>query len=86
MMSKTNHEPKLGSSHQITPFPVEWRLVHGWILFMSLFGSILQAREKPNVLLILVDDLKPIMGCHGDTLAKTPNMDIFSGFSSTVFV
>ncbi|HBI33272.1 MAG TPA: iduronate-2-sulfatase, partial [Verrucomicrobiales bacterium] len=42
---------------------------------MSLFGSILQAREKPNVLLILVDDLKPIMGCHGDTLAKTPNMD-----------
>ena len=74
-MSKTNHEPKLVSSHQITPFPVEWRLVHGWILFMSLFGSILQAREKPNVLLILVDDLKPIMGCHGDTLAKTPNMD-----------
>jgi iduronate 2-sulfatase len=75
MMSKTNHEPKPVSSHQITPPPVEWRLAHVWILFMSLFGSMLQAKEKPNVLLILVDDLKPIMGCHGDPLAKTPHMD-----------
>ena len=74
-MSKTNHESKLVSSYQTTPSPVDWRLVHSWILFMILFGSILQASEKPNVLLILVDDLKPIMGCHGDTLAKTPNMD-----------
>jgi iduronate 2-sulfatase len=31
--------------------------------------------EKPNVLLILVDDLKPLMGCYGDPIAKTPNMD-----------
>lgn len=78
MMSKTNHESKLVSSYQITPSPVDWRLAHGWILFMSLFGSMLQAREKPNVLLILVDDLKPIMGCHGDPLAKTPHMDKLS--------
>ena len=31
--------------------------------------------EKPNVLLILVDDLKPALGCYGDTFAKTPNID-----------
>lgn len=31
--------------------------------------------EKPNVLMILVDDLKPILGCYGDTHAKTPNID-----------
>ncbi len=31
--------------------------------------------ERPNVLLILVDDLKPTLGCYGDTIAKTPNID-----------
>lgn len=30
---------------------------------------------RPNVLLICVDDLKPILGCYGDPRAKTPNMD-----------
>ncbi len=33
------------------------------------------AAERPNVLLILVDDLKPALGCYGDAMAKTPNMD-----------
>ncbi|HJN12312.1 MAG TPA: sulfatase-like hydrolase/transferase [Pirellulaceae bacterium] len=33
------------------------------------------AAERPNVLLILVDDLKPALGCYGDTVAKTPNLD-----------
>ncbi|MDX1929482.1 MAG: sulfatase [Pirellulaceae bacterium] len=31
--------------------------------------------DKPNVLLILVDDLKPALGCYGDPIAKTPNID-----------
>jgi len=31
--------------------------------------------ERPNVLLILVDDLKPALGCYGDAAAKTPNID-----------
>ncbi|MFG0267628.1 MAG: sulfatase [Rhodopirellula sp. JB055] len=34
-----------------------------------------QADERPNVLLILVDDLKPALGCYGDSHAKTPNID-----------
>lgn len=30
---------------------------------------------RPNVLLICVDDLKPIAGCYGDQIAHTPNID-----------
>jgi len=37
------------------------------------------AAERPNVLLILVDDLKPALGCYGDPVAKTPNIDALAG-------
>ncbi|NBP87854.1 MAG: iduronate-2-sulfatase, partial [Planctomycetia bacterium] len=33
------------------------------------------AADRPNVLLILVDDLKPALGCYGDRFAKTPHID-----------
>jgi arylsulfatase A-like enzyme len=30
---------------------------------------------RPNVLFIVADDLNRMIGCYGDTLAKTPNLD-----------
>ncbi len=38
----------------------------------TLFG---QRAEKPNVLFIAVDDLGCQLGCYGDLIAKTPNID-----------
>jgi len=49
------------------------------ILFLASILSFALAKpfalEKPNVLLLLVDDLKPAMGCYGDEHAITPHMD-----------
>jgi iduronate 2-sulfatase len=33
------------------------------------------AADRPNVLLICVDDLKPVLGCYGDRWARTPHID-----------
>ena len=43
-------------------------------LLLTLCPSLFAA-AKPNVLLICVDDLKPLLGCYGDTLVKSPNID-----------
>ena len=44
------------------------------ITLLALYPLLLSAAQ-PNVLLILVDDLKPALGCYGDAMAKTPRID-----------
>lgn len=45
------------------------------VLFLSVLCPSLFAASKPNVLLICVDDLKPVLGCYGDKIVKSPNID-----------
>ncbi len=46
---------------------------------MGLFGLLLplagQAAERPNVLFIAVDDLRPWLGCYDASLKASPNID-----------
>ncbi len=45
------------------------------VAFVFVTAGTLDAADKPNVLLICVDDLKPLLGCYGDPLAHSPNID-----------
>lgn len=44
-------------------------------LVVSLLALVTQGAERLNVLFIPIDDLKPMLGCYGDTTIKTPNID-----------
>ena len=46
----------------------------GIVFLLILFGRVLAA-EKPNILFIAVDDLRPELGCYGSPIAVTPNLD-----------
>lgn len=46
------------------------------LFFLAILNEKMEAEPaKPNVLLILVDDLKPALGCYGDMVAQTPHLD-----------
>ncbi len=53
---------------------------------LLLVGAIVHASEnkvkvkkkKPNILCITCEDINPYLGCYGDSVSKTPNIDKFS--------
>jgi hypothetical protein len=40
-----------------------------------IFVSFSLIEAKYNIMFIIVDDLRPALGCYGDTMAHTPNID-----------
>ncbi|MBS0204978.1 MAG: sulfatase [Planctomycetes bacterium] len=54
-------------------------MAHRRILFvavLAMLGSAVSAADrKPNVLFLISDDLNNMLGCYGDPLVKTPNID-----------
>jgi hypothetical protein len=46
------------------------------MLYLLCFFMLFSALEsKDNIIFITVDDLRPALGCYGDTMAFTPNID-----------
>jgi arylsulfatase A-like enzyme len=56
---------------------LEYTLMMRVFFFLSMLSvcSLLGATERPNVLFIAVDDLRPELGCYGNKIVKTPNID-----------
>ncbi|MEO7319481.1 MAG: sulfatase-like hydrolase/transferase [Chthoniobacteraceae bacterium] len=42
---------------------------------LAALTSLVAAEQKPNVIFIAVDDLRPELGCYGNKIVKTPNID-----------
>lgn len=45
------------------------------LLLPLLLTLSLSANEKPNIIFIAIDDMRPEFGCYGSELAITPNLD-----------
>ena len=58
-----------------TPMRFGVALILTPLLVAGGIGDCLAAADKPNILFICVDDLKPLLGCYGDELVKSSNID-----------
>jgi len=48
------------------------------VICLASFSTLTAAAERPNVLFIAVDDLRPELGCYGETHIKSPHLDHFA--------
>lgn len=55
------------------------------VVFQCLESPAAKPSNVRNILFIAIDDLKPVLGCYGDTRVKSPNIDRLAE-SGTVFL
>ncbi|NOY37499.1 MAG: sulfatase-like hydrolase/transferase, partial [Chlorobi bacterium] len=47
-----------------------------FLMFFFLLNSVISyGQARPNILWITCEDISPYLGCYGDSLAVTPNLD-----------
>jgi iduronate 2-sulfatase len=77
-LSPGEHKPVASSGSPLrflTSLPCFMKLRPLLFLLLCASSSPAADAKKPNVLFIAVDDLKPLLGCYGDKLVKSPNID-----------
>jgi arylsulfatase A-like enzyme len=50
-------------------------LRHIWLLLVFATQVAISAEKRLNILFIAVDDMRPELGCYGNTIIRTPNID-----------
>ncbi len=73
-MTQNNHSSMIAAPCRTVRFPAPCLRWLACLLLVSGLGGPAMA-AKPNVLFIAIDDLRPELGCYGDTQAKTPHID-----------
>lgn len=54
------------------------RFLFVWLTLLASCSSV-RATDRPNILFIAIDDLRPELGSYGSEIAVTPNLDALAG-------
>lgn len=65
------------------PLDITTMRVIGWLVIVATSSMSLNAADRPNVLFVSIDDLRPELGCYGNADIRTPHLDEFSERATT---